>query len=335
MKKINLLSLLIVLLISLISCNESTVNEPKDEDYKKFDINLLTKNVWHLNEITPPNGGYYWVPKYKFNKDFTLRAYINNSWVKGTWTIIEVETLPVKQSLKITFESNSLINSTDFIISSMSNNELQLNSDNNGYKNILTKYVAEFMSTTEIEIEGEILFDPQFITQDEQSLDSAKLCIVWVNPNDENSNIIYGQGTVDKNTKKCKVKVDNTFPYDLFIYPKTGIKGYFNVGYIMLLWGNGEELKNGSLLDIYKLKSSKVGMVTNRAFVYIVGNHKEWDIRKDLLIGNLQQGFNLCEHFAAIPSDKSSFIVTQNNSLQPVLVRNKLKDFESLIANWK
>lgn len=333
MKRINLLSLLILLIISLISCEESTVSEPKDEI--KFDIILLTKNVWHINEITPPNGGYYWVPKYKFNEDYTLKAYINNSWINGTWTLEEVETLPVKHLLRITFESNTVINSTNFIITNLNNSELKLNSENSGFENIITGYVAETMNTNTIEVEGEVLFDPQFLTQDEQNLDSARLCVVWVNPKDENYNIIYGQGTLDKNTKKCKITVDNTYPFDLFIYPNAGIKGYFNVGYIMLLWGSEDDLKNGSALDINKLKSSKVGIMTNRAFVYVGGNHKEWDIRKDLLIGNIQQGFNLCEHFSAIPTDKSSFMITPNNSLQPVLVRKKLKDFVSLIPNWK
>lgn len=81
MKKINLLSILILLLISLISCDESTVNEPKDSQ------DLTTSKVWtykssNIDFLNPS------LKKIKLNSDFKCQLLINDSWETGQYSLM-------------------------------------------------------------------------------------------------------------------------------------------------------------------------------------------------------------------------------------------------------
>ena len=79
MKKINLHSILLLLLISLISCDESTVTEPKSE-FEEF-----TDKVWVYKNS---NIGFiedFSIQKMKFNQDSTCQILINNNWESGKY----------------------------------------------------------------------------------------------------------------------------------------------------------------------------------------------------------------------------------------------------------
>lgn len=137
MKKINLLSLLILLFIALISCEESTVNEPNDDDSSKNMISLLTKKEWTLQSITPPVG--YWIPKYKFNENYTFVAFHNNEWVNGTWDINTVETLPEKYILGLKFDKSTNLGDVKCYINYLKNDTLHLSTVE--FNDVIANYI--------------------------------------------------------------------------------------------------------------------------------------------------------------------------------------------------
>lgn len=97
MKKINLHSILLLLLISLISCDESTVTEPKSE-FEEF-----TDKVWVYKHSNIGTFEDFSIQKMKFNQDSTCQILINNNWESGKW-----QTDNFKLGLKIIFKNDSL-----------------------------------------------------------------------------------------------------------------------------------------------------------------------------------------------------------------------------------
>lgn len=115
MKKINLLSILILLLISLISCGESTVNEPPKKSNK--------------NEIVPLSVGTYW--KYKYTDYDTINPKISFSEERIT-------------------KDTTINNVKYFVLEKLfSKNKSFCYNDNNGYfqnskdYNVFVKYPAQ------------------------------------------------------------------------------------------------------------------------------------------------------------------------------------------------
>lgn len=137
MKKINIILTILLLFIALTSCDESTVNEPNDNSGVNKVINLLTKKEWTLQSITPPVG--YWIPKYKFNENYTFVAFHNNEWVNGTWGITTIETLPEKYIINLKFEPSTKLNEVPCYINYLVNDTLNLTTVE--FNDVIAKYV--------------------------------------------------------------------------------------------------------------------------------------------------------------------------------------------------
>ena len=159
-------------------------------------------------------------------------------------------------------------------------------------ENVVTEltYIPEVLEMSKLTITGNITFDPGMSNQD---LTGAKICILWLTPNEDKYMTVYGIGTIDKNNKTFSIQADNSFPMSLFMVSTSKIDGYFNMGYICLIWD--ETLQNGQRLhwNEYLDNLPKLGCIEDRAILFVNGNYKNWTL--DFLQGDFNQGYNFCK----------------------------------------
>ena len=261
----------------MYSCKESTVN-PNDFNDQK-DINL-TKNVWVFSSSTTAK-----LPattKFKFEKYGKLYGLKESEWNTGTWSLYYSSNLLILGGL-------TDIDSTTLV--SVDDNKLVLKVT---IENVVTEltYIPEALEMSQLTITGKINFDPLITNQD---LTGAQVCICWFTSDAEKNMIVYGIGTIDANNKTFSIQVDNSFPISLFIKSIPGINGYFNMGFIALIWN--ENLKNGQTIgpNITNLEDNVLfGCVEDRAIHFIQGDYKNWSYN-NMWHGDFIQGYNFCK----------------------------------------
>lgn len=289
MQKIILLATSFMLLF-LFACNESTVNPVTDNQNNN---DYLTKHVWDL-EINNFGNGLITPKKLKFEKDSTFSAQIDSIWYHGVWSLDKVknstDTTKTDLILKLDYGlQNPYFNST-FQIQKLDNGRLTIEL----FATTKTlSYKPEIIYTNELTVSGDITFDVTMTNPADKDLTNAKVCIIWVNPQDDESSVIYGIGEIDKQNLTYNIKVNESFPMSLFMYSSPKITGYFNVGYVALMWG--DDVKNGTVIKGNDLLGKKMGMLGNRSFVFIGGDYQIWNSNLKILQGDIKQGFNFCE----------------------------------------
>ena len=264
----------------MFSCSESTVN-PNDSKEQK-EINL-TKNVWVLSsfqtsKFQPPT-------KMKFNRDRSFKFLDDGSkkWQSGTWTFDNNNNILLSNVL-------SPLDST--FVFSVDENKLIIKETVNSLVAAEATYIPEVLEMSKLTITGNITFDPSIINQD---LTGAQVCILWFTPDIEKNMKVYGIGTIDAKNKTFSIEADSSFPISLFTEAFPDIDGYFNMGYICLIWN--ENLKNGQIigprantLEDYVL----FGCVEDRAIHFIQGDYKKWSYN-NMWHGDFIQGYNFCK----------------------------------------
>ena len=261
----------------MFSCSESTVN-PNDSKEQK-EINL-TKNVWVFSSSTTTK-----LPattKFKFEKDGKLYGLKESEWNTGTWSFDYNSNLLILDGL-------TDVDSTTLV--SVNENKLVLKVT---IDNIVTEltYIPEVIEMPKLTINGKITFDPSITNQD---LTGAQVCILWFTPDIEKNMKVYGIGTIDAKNKTFSIEANSSFPINLFTEAFPGIDGYFNMGYICLIWN--ENLKNGQIISpkITNLESPVLfGCVEDRAIHFIQGDYKKWSYN-NMWHGDFIQGYNFCK----------------------------------------
>lgn len=272
MKFIKIISMTLVAIL-IIACNEST-NNPIEDTIDKID--LLVNKTWVFessdNNKVPTSIKYY------FDKNETFNVYSDSSWKTGTW--------------KYFSETNQLLTNIKGIldtleIKSVNANTLKFNTKIDEVQSNLT-YVLETVSNNTLTISGSITFMPDVVDQD---LSRAKVVLFWQSPLYENEAFVWSIGNINKENKTFEISVDKNIPMSLFMNSTPKINGYFNIGFVMLIWDNS--ITNGKVYKIKDLDNIQYGLIEDRSIIYINGDYKNWDI--DFLIGDYNQGFNYCK----------------------------------------
>lgn len=330
MQKLILIAILFMMLF-LFACNESTVSPVPDNQINNEDY--LTRHVWNLKS-TNYGGGIITASRIKFEKDSTFNAMIDSVWYRGVWS-----------SSKVKNENDST--KTDFIIkldygmqNPYFNSTYQIQELDAGKLTIelysTTKtvtYVPEKIYTNELTVTGDITFDVTMTNPADKDLTNAKVCLIWVNPQDDESSVIYGIGEIDKQNLTYSIKVNESFPMSLFMYSSPKITGYFNVGYVAIMWG--DDVKNGTVIKGDDLLGKKMGMLGNRSFVFIGGDYQIWNINTKMLQGDIKQGFNFCEGWYSNQQGvNDGWKPTPLLQKQYIKVVPQLKTDSFLFPNW-
>lgn len=327
MQKLILLAISMVALF-LFACNESTVNPIPESQNNSLDY--ITKYVWKWEN--PPVGGSINPTKIKFEKDSTFTAQIDGVWRPGKWSLIV-------RTLDITKKDSSILLDYDWNMPSLISN-YQLVSINSGRMIVNQlgttnnyEYTPEVIFTNEVTVSGDITFDVTMTNPADKDLTNAKVCIVWVNPQDDESSVIYGIGEIDKQNLTYNIKVNDSFPMSLFMFGSPKITGYFNVGNVAIMWG--EDVFNGKVIKRKDITERKIGMLSNRAFVFVSGDYKKWNIDPTLLNGDIKQGFNFCEGWYANQQGiNDGWKPTPLLQKQYIKVVPKMLDDSFVFPNW-
>ncbi len=297
MKIFKTIAVLIAVMIAY-SCQESTT----DPYVKTNVIDLLTKNIWVYNKSD--NGKLPEKIKMKFYKDGTCGFYQDSTWTKGSWTIDSGYT---KIALMKDTETDTVT------LSTVNDSKLVIKADINSSLTTVT-YIPEVNNSAPLQITGTVTFMPDVTNTD---LSKAKVCLIWMNPLDEFEVIVWGIGTVNAAERTFAINVDNSVPMSMFMAPSTKINGYFNLAYIALIWDN--TITNGKYIKAEDLQAMQIGMVEEKAVIFLMGDYKSWqDI--DFLKSDFGQGYNYCKGwYTNQPATNDGWEVT------PVLTGQYLK----------
>ncbi|GEM_PF-6922319 len=320
------------MMLFLIACNESTVNPIPNS--QNINTDYLTIHVWKL-ENTSFSGGVIKSTKFKFEKDSTFSSLIENTWFKGTWSLA-IQSNPGDSSivdtvLKLNYGPNAPYLNTYYQVRKLNAESLKIEMYSN--TKLMYEYIPETKISNEVSITGDIIYDVSMSDLSEKDLTNAKVCIIWVQPDNDESTVVYGIGNLNKDNLTFNLKVDDSYPMSLFISNSYGVNGYFNVGYVVLLWG--DDIKNGKVLKNTDLTGRKVGMVASRGFVYVGGDYQKWNVNQTMLQGEIKQGFNYCEGWYSNQQGVyDGWIPTPLKQKQIIKVVPSWKNDSFVFPNW-
>lgn len=309
-------AIILALGLSLMACSESTVNpiltNPK--------ASILTKYVWvyessSTNKISE-------MKKMKFNVDRSINVQtIENKLELKNWSAdFDKNQLEIKSNLKI--DSTTIVTLDD--------SKLVIRMTIEGIVSDIT-YKPEINTTNKLTVTGNITFDPTISNQD---LTGAQVVYIWPLTYDDEKSVVYGIGSIDKNNKTFSIEVNENFPMSLFMNNTPKIDGYFNLGYIVIIWN--KNLKNGEVLDFSDLQGNApiMGALEDRAMLFINGDYKKWDV--DFLEGDFIQGFNFAKGFYVNQNGVNDKWIKEDvkkeNLYLRVLPQSKFNSFK--FPNW-
>lgn len=270
-------SIILALGLSLISCTESTVN-PIITDPRE---SILTKYVWVFESSSTNKTSD--MKKVKFNVDKSINVLTDENTLElKNWSADFDNNI-------LEFKSNGGIDSTSII--KLDEGVLIIRVKIDEIISDLT-FKPEVITTNKVTVSGNITFDPTITDQD---LTGAQVVYVWPLSYSDEKWVVYGIGSIDKNNKKFSIDVSDNFPMSLFMNNTPNIYGYFNIGYIILVWD--KNLKNGQVLDMgeFDSQTQNLGALEDRAMIFINGDYKTWNV--DFLEGEFNQGFNFAKGF--------------------------------------
>lgn len=307
--------ILTALVLTICSCTESTVNP----DIKNPKESILTKYVWVFESSSTSKTAE--LKKMKFNNDKSMNVItIDNELEARIWSAdFDMNKLLIKSNIQ---EDTATIIALD-------HGKLVIRLTIDGIVSDIT-YKPEINSTNNVVVTGNITFDPTISNQD---LTRAQVAFIWLTEQDESA-VVYGIGSINVNNKTFSIEVNESFPMSLFMSSSSKIDGYFNIGYIALIWN--KNLKNGQVLDYSELMETTpmMGFLEDRAMLFINGDYENWDV--DFLEGDFIQGFNFAKGFYMNQYGVNDKWIKEDVKKAPLYLRvlpiTKFKEFK--FPNW-